>query len=255
MSDQDRSSALAEAFGSGILDSIQEFWFQHLADETHIVVPSTEDMKVWFMDKSDEFDSFCRDKYGNILTIIKTSSSTPEEILAAANPTTSLNWMSLIILLDQLPRNIYRGTSASIISHTFDPLALAIALKARAQYIHLDPSIRYRLSYRLWVFMPFEHAEDLEMQEIMVREQRARWYDMQDHLLNNKVTTQDSEITKYCRSVVISKQEELETCTGLLKKAVDEHYEAIKRFGRFPYRNKTLGRETTREEQEFLDAM
>jgi hypothetical protein len=60
MSDQDIESTLAEAFASGILNHLQEFWFSHLADETHILVPSTKDVNVWFVDKSDEFDDLCR---------------------------------------------------------------------------------------------------------------------------------------------------------------------------------------------------
>lgn len=60
MSEQSSKDALAEAFASGILNTIQEFWFSHLQDETHIVVPSSKDIDVWFVDKSDEFDQSCR---------------------------------------------------------------------------------------------------------------------------------------------------------------------------------------------------
>jgi hypothetical protein len=60
MSNQDTESALAETFASGILTTLQKFWFSHLADETHILVPNTKDVNVWFVDKSDEFDDLCR---------------------------------------------------------------------------------------------------------------------------------------------------------------------------------------------------
>lgn len=60
MSDQDTESVFAEAFASGILNFLQEFWFSHLADETHVLVPSTADINVWFVDKSEEFDESCR---------------------------------------------------------------------------------------------------------------------------------------------------------------------------------------------------
>jgi hypothetical protein len=60
MSNQDTKSPLAEAFASGVLDSLQKFWFSHQQDETHIVVPSTADINVWFVDKSDEFDELFR---------------------------------------------------------------------------------------------------------------------------------------------------------------------------------------------------
>jgi hypothetical protein len=60
MLNQDTQNTLAEAFASGILTSLQDFWFSHLADKTHILVPSAEDINVWFVDKSDEFDESCR---------------------------------------------------------------------------------------------------------------------------------------------------------------------------------------------------
>jgi hypothetical protein len=60
MSNQGGKDVLAEAFASGILNFLQKFWFSHLQDETHIVVPSTKDIDVWFVDKSDEFDESCR---------------------------------------------------------------------------------------------------------------------------------------------------------------------------------------------------
>lgn len=53
-------SDLVEAFASGILGSVLEFWFSHLLDPSHVVIPDTEDIKVWFVDKSEEFDNVCR---------------------------------------------------------------------------------------------------------------------------------------------------------------------------------------------------
>ncbi|KAI4716180.1 hypothetical protein E4T48_07635 [Aureobasidium sp. EXF-10727] len=255
MSRPDTKTALSEALSPALFTSLHDFWFQHLEDETHLVVPSTQELNVWFVDKSDDFDNTCREKFGNALDLIITHKPTANDIIAAANPNTPLQWMSLILLLDQIPRNCYRGTSASIISKTFDPLALSVALKAKALDIHLQPDIRYRLAYRLWLFMPFEHAEDLHMQEVMVNEQRERCRDMQD-LLDGDISSQEpDQAKKYCRGVLLEKREEFGACMGVLQKAVDKHYEAIKRFGRFPYRNQALGRETTMEEQEFLDAI
>lgn len=60
MSSTDTRTNLVEAFASCILGSVQEFWFSHLSDPSHIVVPSTEDIKVWFVDKSKEYDTICR---------------------------------------------------------------------------------------------------------------------------------------------------------------------------------------------------
>lgn len=161
--------------------------------------------------------------------------------------------MTLIILLDQMPRNCYRGMEAAKVSRVFDPLARVIALKAREQGMHEKPEVRFRLGYRLWFFMPMEHAEDPKMQKLMVEEQKQRFKDM-DSLMQGRIDTED-DVALSCRSVLLERKGEFEVCRSVLQKAVDEHYDAIKSFGRFPYRNLALGRTTTMEEQEFLDAM
>lgn len=60
MTNTESGHELTGAFASGILNQLQKFWFAHLADPSHIVVPSTQDLNVWFVDKSDEFDNACR---------------------------------------------------------------------------------------------------------------------------------------------------------------------------------------------------
>ncbi|KAH0279978.1 DUF924-domain-containing protein, partial [Aureobasidium melanogenum] len=253
MTETGPTKELREAFFPDVLGSVHEFWFSHLSDSSHIIVPSIEDLNVWFVDKSDEYDNVCRKKFGSILEIIISQQASAEEILAAAKPNTALNWMALIILLDQIPRNCYRGMEAAKVTWVFDPLARAIALRARELGLHKRPEVRCRLGYRLWFFMPMEHAEDLEMQEFMVEEQQQRFEDM-DSLMQGRLNTKDDDALS-CRRVSLERKEEFEVCRSVLQKAVDEHYDAIKKFGRFPYRNLALGRTTTMEEQAFLDAM
>lgn len=191
--------------------------------------------------------------FGSVLDTIISHQSSAERILTAANPNTALEWMALILLLDQIPRNCYRGMEAAKISRVFDPLALAIALKAREFKMHQSPEIRFRLGYRLWFFMPMEHAEDLEMQQLMVEEQKDRFRDM-DLLMQGKIDAKD-DVALACRNILVQRKEELEDCRRLVQKAVDEHHDDIQRFGRFPYRNLALGRTSTREEQDYLDAV
>lgn len=152
-----------------------------------------------------------------------------------------------------MPRNCYRDMEAAKVTRIFDPLARTIALRARELGMHQDQVVRFRLGYRLWFFMPIEHAEDLEMQELMVEEQKQRFKDM-DLLGRGEFDAEDG-VAKSLRICVLGRKEDLEICRSVLQKAVDEHYDAIKRFGRFPYRNLALGRTTIVEEQEFLDAM
>lgn len=60
MTEIDSLKILREPFTSNVLGSVLEFWFSHLSDPSHTIVPSIEDLNVWFVDKSDEYDNACR---------------------------------------------------------------------------------------------------------------------------------------------------------------------------------------------------
>ncbi|WP_184407762.1 DUF924 family protein [Xanthomonas sp. 3075] len=117
--------------------------------------------------------------------------------------------LALLILLDQFPRNAFRGSAHS---YATDGLALHYAKQAVAD--GFDQQVSAQL--RLFFYLPFEHAEDLHEQARAVQLITA---------------LDDAETTHW---------------------AV-EHQQIIQRFGRFPHRNAVLGRETTAEEQQFLD--
>jgi len=121
--------------------------------------------------------------------------------------------LALMILLDQFPRNLYRGTA-----HAFatDPLARTMARQALAAGHDqaTDPMMR------LFFYLPFEHSETLADQEFCVELCAALQADGGD--------------------------------ARAMTSAI-EHRDIIARFGRFPHRNPLLGRETTPEEQAFLD--
>ena len=115
--------------------------------------------------------------------------------------------LALMILLDQYPRNSFRGTG-----HQFatDSLALMFAKQAIAAGHHLT----FEPDLRQFFMTPFEHSEDLADHDALV-----------------PLVVDLPEVAKYA---VI-------------------HRDIIVRFGRFPHRNRALGRETTPEELAFLD--
>jgi uncharacterized protein (DUF924 family) len=117
--------------------------------------------------------------------------------------------LALMVMLDQFPRNCFRGTA-----HMFatDPLARFFADKAIAS--SHDQALDINL--RAFIYLPLEHSEAMVDQD---------------------------------RSVALNAP----LGEPYLKYAV-EHRDIIRRFGRFPHRNRALGRETTPEEQAFLDA-
>ena len=83
--------------------------------------------------------------------------------------------LGLVILLDQVPRNIYRG---SPLSFAADARALSLAKGWIGAGFHFKlPAPRAR-----WLLMPFEHAEDLDAQhrclalfQSMGQHQMAHW--------------------------------------------------------------------------------
>ena len=71
-------------------------------------------------------------------------------------------WLALIIALDQLPRNLYRGTAAAFAA---DPLAQHVARRGFERSLYSSLSVLEQL----FCLMPFQHAEDLTLQEEAVR--------------------------------------------------------------------------------------
>jgi len=73
-------------------------------------------------------------------------------------------------------------------------------------------------------------------------------------LMHTEVDEDDADMASW-REVLLRKTEEFGALRKGLQKAVDEHYNAIKKFGRFPYRNAALERPSTQDEQAFLAAI
>jgi uncharacterized protein (DUF924 family) len=119
--------------------------------------------------------------------------------------------LALIVLLDQFTRNIFRDTARA-----FAGDAAAIALAERVVDAGLDR--QFSLNERWFVYLPFEHAESLSLQE---------------------------------RAVQLFKQLAADGLTEPLAWAI-KHRDVVARFGRFPHRNALLGRVSSPEEEAFL---
>jgi uncharacterized protein (DUF924 family) len=118
--------------------------------------------------------------------------------------------LAAIIVFDQVPRNAYRGTAEAFAT---DHIALAISKLA----VELGMDHRLSKNERLFLYLPFEHSENLDDQHESVR-------------LISGLNDQ-----------------------RLLQFALD-HQDMIKRFGRFPHRNKALGRSNRPGEAEVVAA-
>ena len=127
-------------------------------------------------------------------------------------------WLVLLILLDQFPRNLYRG----------DPRAWAQDVKAQRLVlsgIARGDDRRLPTLQRVFAYMPLEHAENMDLQRRAVEQFEA-----------------------LCLEVPRGQRERFEGFFDYAR----WHHEVIARFGRFPQRNRALERVSTREEEAWL---
>ncbi|MGY2283157.1 DUF924 family protein [Pseudomonas gingeri] len=127
-------------------------------------------------------------------------------------------WLAVVLLLDQLPRMIFRDTP-----HAFSGDARAQALVA--QGIAADFDRQLPAMQRVFIYLVFEHCENLAVQNEAVSRFAA--------LLREQPAEQQAVFA-----------DNLDYA--------ERHQQVIARFGRFPHRNAILGRESTDEEVAFL---
>lgn len=127
--------------------------------------------------------------------------------------------LALILLLDQFPRNAARGTAMAFAG---DPQARRHALEALAT--GQDQALP--VLYRVFTYLPLEHAEDLALQERCVGLMRA---------------------------AAQSAPGALGAFLGAWVGYAEQHRDIIARFGRFPHRNAVLGRPSTEAEEAWLN--
>jgi uncharacterized protein (DUF924 family) len=130
--------------------------------------------------------------------------------------------LALTVLLDQLPRNMYREQRRM---YRHDALALSVAVRA-LQEIEADETLP--LAQQMFLYVPLMHAEDLTLQQAMVQ--------------------RFEQLVELARTRSPHNVRFFEFALGYARK----HEEVIARFGRFPHRNGLLGRSSTAEEEEYL---
>lgn len=184
--------------------------------------------------------------------------NTAEELLTYLPPRQPLDWISYILLLDQLTRNSYRDPGAkccdAFVYTFFDRFALAINLKALEDGIFEEPIVRWNLSYRMWSQLPLSHSEDMAMHDKILTLHAALTHDIESLLAGSDDELQDDmdEFRRRAREVIRPRVEEAKTALAMHAMSESKHLGNIKRFGRFPHRNKSLGRENTPDEEAVL---
>jgi uncharacterized protein (DUF924 family) len=126
--------------------------------------------------------------------------------------------LALVILLDQMPRNIYRGNPQAFAG---DARALSVA----AQIVDAGFDRRFTFTQRRFTYLPFEHSEDPAVQK--------------------RALALFGALAADCAA-----EHNVDAAVQLIYAA--RHAEIIFRFGRYPHRNAVLGRASTPEEEAFL---
>ncbi len=186
---------------------VLDFWFGAPDDPGHALT-----RPAWFQ-KDAAFDAEIGRCFGPLI----------EGALAADEADVTLDWitrplqalpaLARLLLLDQFTRNHFRGTARSFAG---DGQALNIARALVASGRDRDLSG----VQRQFVYLPFEHAEDLSHQRSSVQ-------------LFQQLAHDEPALA------------------GLVDWAM-RHHDIVARFGRFPHRNALLGRPSTDEERAFL---
>lgn len=191
-------------------EDVLDFWF---ADSRKSIDAFVERRPVWFA-PNEEFDKQVAERFSTLIDeadsgALITWYSSPQSMLA------------LILVLDQFPRNVYRGTPRAFASD-------ADALSACGSCISSGNHLNLNVFERLFAYMPLQHAESLPMQELSV----IMFTELRDSAPSPEI------------------EAELEGALSYAKL----HLEIMERFGRFPHRNEILGRQSTEQEIEYLNS-
>lgn len=120
--------------------------------------------------------------------------------------------VALLLLLDQFPRNVFRGTPESFASD-------AQARKVASDVVASGMDQKVPELWRWFIYLPFEHSESLDDQKLSLR----LFQSLEGH-----------------------------PPSKLGIDYAQKHFDVIQRFGRFPHRNAVLERESTASEEAFL---
>lgn len=155
-----------------------------------------------------------------------------------------------------MPRNCYRGDEAAVAFTDFDPLARDVAEAAMERGIpDKDPQIRWFLCRRMWFYLPLMHSEDLAMHERATAAYARLVADTEALAAASGSEKQQGGADEFRGQAVrvVAGQGERAVNMALYQADFErKHLEIIQRFGRYPHRNKALGREPTAEEVEYL---
>jgi uncharacterized protein (DUF924 family) len=183
-----------------LAESVLDFWF-----EPELGSDKSAFQSRWFF-PNPEFDRLCATRF-----LASYEDAAHGRLDDWTNEPRSC--LALVLLLDQFPRNMFRGTARA-----FATDAKARELTRHALVSGFDRELSAAM--QMFLYLPLEHSENLDDQSESVR-------------LNSALAAGNSDYAEVREHAVM-------------------HEEVIRRFGRFPGRNKALGRQSTQEEIDFV---
>ncbi|KAJ5895241.1 hypothetical protein N7495_006932 [Penicillium taxi] len=245
------SALLKQTITPALLEGVRNFWFDHINGEDALILPSQKEMKRWFM-RDTNFDQACVAQFQPALEVIITSQASATDMIDVIDQSSPIEWLSLLLLLDQVPRNCFRGDEAKKVFERFDPLAVKVAIRAIGAGVPIQSSeVRYRLSYRLWFHLPLMHSENLAVHEKAIETHEGIARDLGELLQKEVETMSDDE--KACYDVLSVQHDATKAWLSSTFDFEKRHKAIIEQFGRYPHRNEVLGRVSTEEEIEYLN--
>lgn len=168
----------------------------------------------WFR-KDPAFDASIAQRFGALVDQALDGGLTDWFVspLHAPQAQKALAALARVIVLDQFPRNLFRGHARAFAGD-------AAALGTARAIVAAGADRGLTGVQRQFVYLPFEHAEDLDAQRESIR--------LFERLAGD------------------------EPALGDLVEWARRHHDIVARFGRFPHRNAALGRPSTAAEIEFL---
>jgi uncharacterized protein (DUF924 family) len=202
---------------------ILEYWFSTLDDAARLdraEEPFRSCFQRWY-GKDPAIDAEIRTRFEPLLVETARDGRRLTDTIAAFRREPH-GLLALVVLLDQLPRNMYRDTPRM---YAHDPLALVVTVAAIREYENDEalPIVR-----RMFLYVPLMHVENLTIQEYML----AHFDDLAERGRARSPHNQD--FFEFARDYA------------------RRHVDVVARFGRFPHRNAILRRESTTEEKVFL---
>jgi len=200
----------------------------------------TADYDKWFT-KSQDYDEEIKEKFGDLL-------KEAEQGKGFSWLHTKDSYVAHIILLDQFSRHIYRGSGDSFKNDNGALLFADLGFN-----LYKEELVGYEF---MFAFMPYMHTEKLGYQK-----KGQMWFGLHKNLYGD-YPLGDKNKRKLTEPIHVSYMGPLDEVTNYDKeyamlKSMEPHVighkQTIQMFGRFPKRNVALGRETTIQEEQYLN--